>query len=322
MGIPMKLLSAVLLSIFAVLAHAQAYPTKPVRFLVSSGPIGPADLVARGMAQALPQVMGQSFIVENRPGAGGIIGTDAVAKSAADGYTLLMTVSAPITLNPYFYAKLPYDPVRDLSPVMIAGVINAIYVTHPSLPVNTMPELIALAKSKPNTILYGSWGIGSFPDLYRAWLEKELGTQFRHIPYKEISQVLNAVLSGEVQVLLNTPGLMAPLVKAGKLKALASIGPKRSAQMPDAPSFKELGYDLDFLGWVGAFAPAGTPRDVVQRLNNEMNLIIADPAFVAKYMTTQSMDPRGGTPDEFAAFIRRDLETAGRLARLAGVKPE
>jgi tripartite-type tricarboxylate transporter receptor subunit TctC len=304
------------------LAQAQAWPAKPVRILVSSGPIGPSDVLARGMAQALPQVLGQSFVVENRPGAGGLIGTDAAAKAAPDGYTLLMTVSAPITLNPYFYSKLPYDPVRDFAPVALAGVINAVFVAHPSVTVNTLPELIALTKSRPDTIRYGSWGIGSFPDLYRAWLEKEQGAQFQHIPYKEISQVLGAVVTGDIQVLLNTPGLMTPLVKAGKLKVLAAIGTRRLPQFPEAPSFKELGYDLDFLGWTGAFAPAGTPRDIVSRLNKEMNQLLTEPGFVGKYMTAQSMDPRPGTPEEFGAFIRKDLETAGRLAKLAGVKPE
>jgi tripartite-type tricarboxylate transporter receptor subunit TctC len=311
-----------LLALVSPALLAQNYPAKPVKFIINSGPGGPSDFVARGMSQLLPQTMGQPFVTENRAGAAGIIGADAAAKSAPDGYTLLMTVSAPISLNPYFYTTLPYDPLKDFAPISLVSAITAIYVAHPSLPANTMPELIALAKSKPDGVLYGSWGVGSFPDLYRAWIENQFGVKFRHIPYKEANQVTAAVLSGEVQVLLNPPGLMAPYVKAGKLKTIATIGPKRSMHLPEAPSFAELGYPLDFLGWVGSFAPAATPKDVVQRLNAEMSKLISDPAFVAKYLTPQSMDPRGGTPEEFAAFLRSDRETAGKLAKLAGVKPE
>ena len=303
-------------------AFAQTYPAKPVRFIVNSGPSGPSDFVARGMSQVLPKVMGQPFVVENRAGAGGMIGADAVAKSAPDGYNLLMTVSAPITMNHFFYTTMPYDAQRDLAPLSLVSTITAVYVTHPSLPVNSMPELIELARSQPDSVLYGSWGIGSFPDLYRAWLENRFNVKFRHIPYKEAGQVTAALLSGEVKVLLNPPGLMAGHVKAGKLKHIATIGTKRAAQLPDAPSFKELGYDLDFLGWVGAFAPAGTPRDIVTRLNGEMQKLVNAPGFVAKFISPQGMDPRGGTPEEFAAFIKADREVAARLVKLAGVKPE
>jgi tripartite-type tricarboxylate transporter receptor subunit TctC len=311
-----------LLALLSPAAFAQTYPTKPVKLIVNSGPTGPSDFLARGLTQVMPPIMGQPFVVENRVGAAGIIGTEAAAKSAPDGYTLLVTVSAPISLNPYFYTKLPYDPLKDFAPLSLVGAITATYVAHPSLPASTMPELIALAKAKPDTVLFGSWGVGSFPDLYRAWIEKEFNVKVRHIPYKEASQVTAGVLSGEIQVIFNPSGLIAPLVRSGKLKALSTLGPKRSTHLPDVPSFKELGYDLDFLGWTGMFAPAGTPRDVVQRLNTEMSRLIADPAFVAKYLTPQSMDPRGGTPEEFAAFLRQDRETAGKLAKLAGVKPE
>jgi tripartite-type tricarboxylate transporter receptor subunit TctC len=313
---------SVLLTFGPATVLAQSWPAKPLRFVVNSGPGGPSDFVARGMSQVLPQTLGQPVVVENRIGAAGIIGADAVAKAAPDGYTVLMTVSAPITLNQYFYTSLPYDPVKDLAPVSLVSAINSIYFAHPSLPANTMPELIALARAKPDSILYGSWGVGSFPDLYRAWLENQFNVKFRHIPYKEASQVTAALLSGEVQVLLNPAGLLAPQVRSGRLKTIATIGFRRASNMPEVPSFKDLGYDLDFLGWVGAFAPGATPREIVLRLNTEMGRLIADPAFGAKYLAPQSMDPRGGTPEEFAAFIKVDRETAGKLARLAGVKPE
>src|SRR3954470_12141941 len=184
-----------LLALASTTALAQTYPPKPVKLIVNSGPTGPSDFFARGMGQFMPAIMGQPFVVENRAGAAGIIGTEAAAKSPADGYSLLVTVSAAISLNPYFYTKLPYDPIKDFAPVFNIGAITATYVAHPSLQANTMPELIALAKAKPDTVLYGSWGVGSFPDLYRAWLEKEFNVQFRHIPYKEASQVTGGLLA-------------------------------------------------------------------------------------------------------------------------------
>ena len=316
---PLALLVSLLLS---HPAHAQPYPGKPIRMIVNSGPGGPSDLVARGMSQLLPATLGQSVVVENRIGAAGIIGADAVAKSPADGYNLLMTVSSPITLNAYFYTKLPYDPHKDFTPISLVSVISAMIATHPSLPAASMNDLISLARAKPDSVLFGSWGVGSFSDLYRAWLENKFNVKFRHIPYKEANQATAGLLSGEVQVLLNPVGLLAPHVRAGKLKGLAVAGERRSPVLPDLPSFTEAGYDLNFLGWVGAFGPAGMPRDITQRLNTEMGRLIADPEFSAKFLRPQSMDGRGGSIESFQTFLDADHETAGRLAKLAGVKPE
>ena len=302
-------------------ASAQSFPSKPIRMVSPYAAGGGSDILARALGQKLYEAWGQPVVVDNKPGGNTVIGSEALVKSPPDGYTVLLVVNTHV-INPLLISKLPYDPVKDFAPVHLAGAITATYVAHPSLAANTMPELLALAKANPDTVLYGSWGVGSFPDLYRAWFEKEYGTKFRHIPYREASQVTAGVLSGEIQVIFNPSGLIAPLVKSGKLKALATLGPKRSPHLPDVPSFKELGYDLDFLGWTGMFAPTGTPRDVVMRVNGEMNKLIADPGFVAKYLTPQSMDPRGGSPEDFAAFLRVDRETNGRLAKLAGVKPE
>lgn len=309
-------------SLLALSATAQPYPNKPIRMIVNSGPGGPSDLVARGMALQLPATMGQTVVVENRIGAAGIIGADAVAKSAPDGYTVLMTVSSPITLNPYFYTKLPYDPHKDFTPVSFVSVITAMIATHASVPVSNMNELIALARAKPDGINFGSWGIGSFSDLYRAWLENKFNVSFRHIPYKEANQATAGLLTGEVQVLLNPVGLLAPHVRAGKIKGLATVGDRRSVAMPDQPSFAEIGYDLNFLGWVGAFGPANLPRDITQRLNTEMDKLVNNAEFSAKFLRPQSMEGRGGSVESFHAFLKTDHETAGRLAKLAGVKPE
>jgi tripartite-type tricarboxylate transporter receptor subunit TctC len=317
-------LSALLLAALQLphTAAAQSYPSKPIRLVVNSGPGGPSDLIARGFSQLMPQTLGQSVVVENRIGAAGIIGADAVAKSAPDGYTVLITVSSPITLNPYFYTKLPYDPHKDFTPLSLLSVINAAFFAHPTLPANNMTELIALARAKPDEVLFGSWGIGSFPDLYRAWMENKFNVRFRHIPYKEANQVAAALLSGEVQVLQNPVGALAPQVRSGKLKGLGTLGEKRVAALPDLPSFAEMGLDLNFLGWVGAFGPANMPRDVSQRLNTEMHRLVNDNDYAAKFLRTQSMEGRGGSIESFQAFLKTDHETAGRLAKLAGVKPE
>jgi tripartite-type tricarboxylate transporter receptor subunit TctC len=316
--------TAAVLSAFllALPAAAQPYPNKPLRIIVNSGPGGPSDLIARGFSQVMPQTLGQSLVVENRAGAAGIIGADAVAKAAPDGYTFLVTVSAPITLNPYFYTKLPYDPHKDFTNLSLLSVINAAFFAHPSLPANNMIELVNLARAKPDDVLFGSWGIGSFPDLYRAWIENKYNVRFRHIPYKEANQVAAALLAGEVQVLQNPVGALSPHVKSGKLKGLGTLGDKRVSALPDLPSFAEMGFDLNFLGWVGAFGPANMPREVSLRLNAEMNKLVNDNDFAAKFLRTQSMEGRGGSMESFQAFLKTDHETAGRLAKLAGVKPE
>ena len=302
-------------------AWAQTYPSKPVRILVPSAAGAPPDFMARAMAPLLYQAMGQPFVVENRVGANGIVGMEQFFRSAPDGYTILVVNGAPVTLNPFFYHKLPYEP-RDLQPVINIGVIAAAIAEHASVSANSFKELIELARQKPDTLIWANWGSGSFPDLYRAWAQNTFGVVFREVPYKTPDQAMSALAAGEVQVLLNTPGLFAPHVKAGKLKALATIGPKRSSHLPDTPSFGELGFDLDFRGWVGSFAPPGTPREIVQRLNAEMGKLVADPAFVARYLTAASVEPVGGTPEEFAAFLKKDRETAAQLTRLANVKPQ
>ena len=306
-----------LLVSFAV--HAQTYPSKPVHVIIPSAAGAPPDVMARAMAPMLQQAMGQPFVVENRVGANGILGMEAFSKSAPDGYTLLVANGAPVTLNQFFYTKLPYDS-RELAPIINIGVIAAAIAAHVSVPANGFKELIELAKQKPDTIIWGTWGSGSFSDLYRAWAQNSYSVVFRDVPYKTPDQAMNALVAGEVNVLLNTPGLFAPHVKAGKLKALATIGPRRSPHLPDTPSFGELGIDLDFRGWVCAFGPPGTPADIVQKMNAEFGRLVRDPAFVAKFLTPASVEAAGGTPEEFAVFLRKDRETAARLTKLANVK--
>jgi len=303
-------------------ADAQTYPVRPVRIIIPGGAGAPPDIIARALSQPLTQNFGQPFVVENRVGANGIIGMEAVVRSAPDGYTLCITQGAPVSLNPYFYSKLPYEPLRDLVPIVNVGIIAASIVVSASVPANSMRELIDQIKAKPESLLWATWGAGSFSDLYRAWAQNAFGVSFRDIPYKTPTQAFNAVVAGEAHVMLNASGLLPPLIKAGRIKVLATIGPKRYQTLPEAPSFAELGYDVDFRGWVGVFAPAGTPQEIVLKLNSEINRIIADPAFGDRFLLPASVERKGGTPEEFAVFLKADRETAGRLTRLAKVKPQ
>ena len=320
----LRTLLAALLSLGALAPQvfAQPYPSKPIRVLIPSDAATPPDILMRAMAPALQQSLGQPFVIENRAGANGIIGMEAVAKSPADGYTICITPGAPVSLNPYFYTKLPYEPLKDLAPVINVGVIAASILVSASTPVKSMKELVDTLKAKPQSLSWATWGPGSFSDLYRAWAENALGVQFLEVPYKTPNQAFNAVLTGESHVMLNASGLLPAHVQAGKIRAIATIGPARYKTLPDVPSFAELGYDLDFRGWVGVFAPAGTPREVVNKLNAEFNKVIAQPAFIEKYFVPASVELRGGTPEQFATFLKADRELAGKLVKLTKVTPQ
>jgi tripartite-type tricarboxylate transporter receptor subunit TctC len=322
----MKLITALVflgpLALGVCTASGQSWPAKTVRIIVPSEVGTPTDVVMRGIASSLQQSLGQAVFVDNRPQAFGIVGMEACVKAEPDGYSLCGPSSSAVNLNPFLYRNLQYETPRQLTPVINLGTIKACIVVHPSVPASTMHELVALARQKPDGINWGSWGSGSFSHLYWAWTEETLRTQFHHVPYKTPGQVTAALLSGEVQVLLNTPALMGPLVKAGKLRAIAVTGTARSEYLPGTASFKEQGLDLDYLGWIGLFAPVGTPREVVTKVNAEVNRFLKNPNFVETIMRRSSVDPIGGTPEEFAAFVKADRETAEALVKLAKIKPE
>jgi tripartite-type tricarboxylate transporter receptor subunit TctC len=301
-------------------ANAQGYPSRPVRLIVPNAVGSPPDVSARAISQALGHSLGQPLVVDNRVGANGIIGMEACARAAPDGHTLCAPQSAAISLNPFVYAKLPYDPPRDFAPVIQIGVINAAIVAAATLPVNSLKELLELAKSRPGALNWASWGSGSFSHLYYAWLQSDSGASFTHVPYKSSDQAMTAVITGDAQVFLNATGALQTQVRARKLKALAIVGSRRSANLPGVPTFRELGFELDFRGWVGVFAPAGTARDIVMRLNAEINRILADRSMIEKVFGAAGLDPTGGTPEEFAAFLRTDRETGAMLVRLANAR--
>jgi tripartite-type tricarboxylate transporter receptor subunit TctC len=300
----------------------KGYPSRPIRLIEPQGAGGLPDIMARGTAQALGQALGQSVVVDNRPGAEGIIAMELCAKAAPDGYTLCIANNSHISINPILRRNLPYDPVRDLAPVAYVADVNGVIIAHPSVPANTLRELVELARSNPGKVNWASTGYNSFSYLTLAWIQNSTGTSFFHVPYKTSASGLVALLAGDVQAMQTNPQTSLRLIKSGKVKALVVTGRKRSAMLPDVPSFIELGFDLDYLGWYGIFAPVNTSKAVVQRLNAELGRISLDPKFSERVLAPLGAEPNGGTTEEFAAFLKSDRETAAKLAKIAGLKPE
>ncbi|OFZ98427.1 MAG: hypothetical protein A3H35_20445, partial [Betaproteobacteria bacterium RIFCSPLOWO2_02_FULL_62_17] len=248
-------------------AQAQTYPANRVRIISGVAPGGPGDVASRGAAEGLARVLGQPFVIENRPGAEGMIAGEACAKSTPDGYTLCLFNGHDIALNPVLRSKMPFDPARELTPVVHLGFAAAAIIVHPSVPANSLQELFALARAKPGSINWGTSGLASPGNIYVEWLKNALDIRFHGVPYKSALQGMQSVLSGEIQVTSFVAGQVAPQVRAGKLKALAVATSQRSPYLPEVPTFKEAGMEVAIVTWYGLMAPAGTPRDIILRVN-------------------------------------------------------
>src|SRR4051812_16385555 len=311
---------ALLLLAFASAAAAQ---TKPVRMVVAYPPGGGIDVMGRQIAEKLTAAWGQPVVVENRPGANTIVAAEAVAHAAPDGNTVLFTTDATFSINPHLYAKLPYDAERDFIPVTMLVLLQQLLVANPSLPANTLAELIRLAKEKPGTINYASYGSGSQPHLSGEMLKYKAGIDLVHVPYKGISLAVPAVIAGEVQLTFaGIASSMGPL-KGGRIKALAIGGPKRSPLLPEVPTFAELGYaEVETHAWFGLFLTAGSPRQAVDRLYTDTKKILDDPEFRQKQLIDKGYDVVGSSPAEFAAYIKRDSESRARAVKISGAKAE
>ena len=312
--------AATLAAPFAV--HAQAYPTKAVRIIVPHPAGGPGDVPPRGFAQVLSQVMGQPFVVENRDGADGIIGVDACAKSPGDGYTLCSTSNGSTIVNSVVRTKLPYDPFKDLVGVVQTGTLYSMIMATPSVPANSMVEVLALLKAKPESITLGTYGAINMAAMVGQFTKSRMGAAFFPIPYKSASQALQAGLAGQVQVVGFALGAASRHVKAGKMKPLAVNSEKRLPGFPDVPTLKEIGIDVNYRSWFAFFAPAATPRDIVRRINVEVAKIIADPQFKAKFLTSQGLEtdfPTGASPEEFEKFLLQEREDFIRLVKVANI---
>jgi tripartite-type tricarboxylate transporter receptor subunit TctC len=306
---------------FAALASptsAQTWPSKPVKIVVPFGPGGPADVYARIVAQGLTEALKQQFIIDNKPGAGALIGTEVVAKAAPDGYTLLM-MSNTHTVNETLFAKRPYELMRDLTPVAPVNSSDLVMVVHPSVPAKTLQEFIALAKAQPGKLTYASSGPGTPYHMAGELFKSMSGTDILHIPHKGSAEARNDVMGGHVQMMFDAVTAMKGSIDAGEVRALATTGLQRSSVMPNVPTVNESGvpgYEATI--WLGIMAPKGTPKEIVDRLNAEIAKIIAKPE-IRDAWARQGAVPMTMTPDQFGAYLKQDIEKWAKVIKTAGI---
>ncbi|MES2398814.1 MAG: tripartite tricarboxylate transporter substrate binding protein [Pseudomonadota bacterium] len=313
-----------LLPLLPVGAMAQSFPQRTVKIIVPYAPGGGVDVVARMLADRLQQKWGKPVIVENKVGASTIIGAQAVAKAAPDGYTLLLTSEATITSNPYLFDKLPYDAVKELSPISQIASLPQMVVAHPSVTASTLDELIAAAKARPNELNYASYGSGSLPHLLFEGLKARSGIQMTQVPYKGIAPAVSAVLAGEAQLTLAGASLTQGHISAGKLKPMAVARQQRLAEFPNVPTLREAGFaDIDpHESWFGLFVTGGTSAAIVQQIYRDVAEVGADPTFRERYLTGRGLDAVFSSPADFARFIQTDMRQKARLIRISGAKAE
>jgi tripartite-type tricarboxylate transporter receptor subunit TctC len=303
------------------LAAQTEYPSRPVRIVVPSAPAGGTDIVARVLAQQLSKSMGQQFFVENRPGAGQMLGIETVAQSAPDGHTLLMAAST-LAINPLMYRRVRYDAVRDFAPITQVASLPNVLVTNPALPVHTLAELVAVAKQKPGELTYASAGIGTSPHMGMELLKNMAGIDIRHIPHKGTAAALTDIIAGRVATMLASVISAKPHIDAGTLRALAVSGSRRVEGLPSVPTIAEAGVpSYEALQWYGLLAPAGTPTPIVARLHTETAQALKLPE-VKERLAADGAEPVGGTPAEFAMLIKSEIEKWAKVARTANIQPE
>jgi tripartite-type tricarboxylate transporter receptor subunit TctC len=304
-----------------MIAHAQAYPTRPVRVVVAFSAGGTTDILARSVGQQLSERLKQPFVIDNKPGAGGNIGTEFVVRSAPDGYTLIVDSVGPIAVNPTLYKGLSYDPLTDLVPIVKIADVPNVLVVHPSLGVRNFEVFIAYAKANPGKLNYGSTGIGTSSHLSGYMLCKRVGIDATHIPYKG-ADALNDLLVGRVQFMFATIPSVIQHIQAGKLTPIAMSSAKRSRSLPDVPTVIENGLPgFEAGSWFGFFAPKGTPEPIIAQLNRTVNEILAMPS-IEKQLIREGADPVGGTPAEFGQFVQREYEKWKLIVRESGATSE
>jgi tripartite-type tricarboxylate transporter receptor subunit TctC len=312
-----------LLALAATSAFAQTYPAKPIHLVVPFPPGGASDLTARTLGQKMGEGLGQPVVIDNKPGANGVVGIDVAAKAPADGYTLLLTDRGSLTVNPWLYQKLPYDPVKDFAYVGIITDGPYVLVANSKLGVGTVKELVALSKAKPGTLNYASYGIGSMAQLNLEAFNQKMGTDMLHVPYKGAGPAAQAAVAGEVGVTIATVPAVQGFIKDGRLRALAVGADKRFAVLPDVPTMAEAGAANDILvpTYFALLAPAGTPPAIVARLNAEMKKALADPQVIER-LAGAGLLPNGGSPEAMAASVKSDLPRFQALVKSIGIKPE
>jgi tripartite-type tricarboxylate transporter receptor subunit TctC len=312
------LLIVLLAPLFAL---AQAFPNRPVRVVVTFPPGGTPDIYGRVMAAELQKLWGQPVVVENRTGAGGTIGTDSVAKAAPDGYTLLFAADATVTLAPAVIAKMPYDPVRDLTPIVNVTAGPFVLMANPAFPANTLAEFIALAKKEPGKIPYASSGAGGQQHLAMESVRTMAGIDVVHVPYKGFGQGVTDVLANQVPLIFGGITASISYTSSGKLKALGVTSPKRARALPNVPAIAETLPGFDITAWYGFLGPAKLPAEIVRKINADSRAIIARPDFQER-LVKDGIEPVGNTPEQFAEEIKADIARWAKIVKAAGVKPE
>ena len=321
----MKALIAAVIAALSVIpardAGAQAYPAKPIRLIVPFAPGGPNDVIGRVVAQKVSELIGQPIVIDNRTGAGGAVGTAAAGTSAPDGYTLLISGTSSLAINPSLYKKLPYDPLRDFAPVSLVGTAPSLLAMHPSVPARSVKDLIALAKSRPGEINYASGGIGSAPHLAGELLNSMGGIKMVHIPFKGGGPALTGLMSGQADLFMGGMSAAMPPVRSGRLRGIAVTSPGRSQFMPDLPTIAEALPGYDVVNWYAIFAPAATPKEIIARVNGEIVKAMAIPE-IRKRFAELATDAASSTPEELAAYHRSEIKKWANVVRTAGIKPE
>jgi tripartite-type tricarboxylate transporter receptor subunit TctC len=313
-------LLVVALSLAAAQVIAQPYPVRPIRLIVPYPAGGPTDFVGRTVGQKLSQFLGQQVVVDNRPGAGTIIGSELVARAAPDGYTLLFGTGGGTFLAPLMLSKVPYDPHRDFAPVAMLVMSPQVLVVHPSVPAKSVSELVALAKAKPGVLNFASVGTGTSPHLGGELFQSLTGTKIVHVPYKGTAPAMTDLISGQVQMMFTSMPTVLAHVKSGKLRLLGTGGKKRSAAIGDTPPIAETVPGFELVTWYGVFAPARTPEAIIKRLNSEIAKVLADPESRER-MTAQGLEPTTMTPEEVRRYTQEETKRWTRLIKAAGIKP-
>jgi tripartite-type tricarboxylate transporter receptor subunit TctC len=317
----LQALCALATSLFVFAAAAQ-YPERPIRLIVPFAPGGVTDTSGRLVADALGKRLGQNVVVENRAGASGNIGTQAVVTAAPDGYTLVLGFDGTLVINPHVFASFPFDPLKDLVPVGKIGDASLILVAHPSLPARTLAELIAYSKQQPNGVSYGTSGIGGTPHIAGELLKQRTGAKLVHVPYKGGGQAMQDALGGNILLVYTAVAGASTHLKSGRLVPIAVSSRTRIPSLPEVPTFMESGVeDFESSSWVAILAPAATPRAIVERLNRELNAVLATPE-IADKLATLGITPTPGSPERLGEQMKGDLEKYGKVVKAAGIKAE
>jgi len=320
MGIPRLAFIALAAALLAPLAAAQNYPHKPIRVIVSVPAGGTPDVTARLVTPGLSSLLGQQLVVDNRGGAGGLIGAELAANATPDGYTLFISSPGALTILPHLRKSVPYDTLRDFAPIGLISIGPFLLITHPSVPARTVKELIALAKAQPGKLNYASAGNGTANHLAMELFKSMAGINITHVPYKGAPQAVTDVLAGHMNMMFNSIAPIVAHIKSERVRVLGIAGAKRSSQLPDVPTISEAGVPgFEAVNWFGMFAPAKTPKKIITRLNEALVKVVNTPEIRSQFEALGA-DPVGSSPEAFAAFVRRDLEKYAKVVKLSGAK--